>query len=178
MFSFKYTFQAKGFVVLVALLTGMLLAPADASAVSEDPNKLSYGTRIGMTMTILSREGIGTANAVIRLKHTPEDAKVFCVEYLRDSSMRCIRDVIATTKLGDRVTGNCVARTWTDMHGSNYSFHGSAKQSPEMIQKGHLSESDYLIRREGSEDFLPNYPVASYAERLEVFQHLCPGIAK
>ncbi|WP_141471672.1 hypothetical protein [Sinorhizobium sp. NG07B] len=178
MFPFNGTFQPNRFVMPLALVAGILLGPAVGSAVSEDPSKLSYGARIGMTMTIVSKEGIGTANAVIRLKHTPQDAKVFCVEYLRDDSLRCIGDVIATTKLADRVTGNCVERTWTDMHGSSYSFHGSARQSPEMIKKGLLSETDYLIRRDGDEAFLPNLSLASYAERLEIFQSLCPGIAK
>ncbi|TCN36146.1 hypothetical protein EV184_101132 [Sinorhizobium americanum] len=178
MFSFHGILQPSRFVLPVAVVTGILLGPSEGSAVSEDPSKLSYGTRIGMTMTIVAKEGIGSASAVIRLKHTPQDAKVFCVEYLRDNSLRCITDVIETTKLADRVTGNCVERTWTDMHGSSYSFHGSARQSPEMIKQGLLSETDYLIRRDGDEAFLPNLSLASYAERLETFQSLCPGIAR
>ncbi|WP_026613522.1 hypothetical protein [Ensifer aridi] len=172
-----FFFNGTRFVVPIALVTGILLAPAGGNAATENPGKLSYGSRMGMTVTIVAKEGIGTANAVIRIKHTPEDAKVFCVEYLRDPSMRCVRDVIATTKLSDRVTGNCVERTWTDTHGSSYSFHGSARQSPELMEDGSFSESDYLIRRDGDERFLPTSP-SSYYEALEVFQALCPGIVK
>lgn len=73
-------------------------------------------------------------------------------------------------KFPDRVTGDCVKRTWTDMYGDSYSFHGSAKQKPELIEQGYFSEEDFLIRRNGKGDFFP-FDTA-------VFQALCPGIAK
>nr|WP_255647514.1 hypothetical protein [Ensifer sp. IC4062] len=148
----------------------MLPILAGRSAAAEDLGKLFYGTRAGQSLTIVSKEGIGTANAVIRLKHTAQDAKSFCVGYLLDHSMRCVRQVLAEKKFADRVTGDCVKRTWTDMYGDNYSFHGSAKQQPELIKQGYFSESDYLIRRNGEERFFPF--------DTEVFQALCPGIAK
>ncbi|HXV31494.1 MAG TPA: hypothetical protein VD840_14285 [Sinorhizobium sp.] len=168
---FKYDHrQPKRLAAAAAIVTGMLPALAARSAMAEDFGKLSYGTRAGQSLTIVSKEGIGTANAVIRLKHTPQDAKNFCVGYLLDYSTRCVQRWLAEKKFADRVTGDCVKRTWTDMYGNKYSFHGSAKQQPELIEQGRFSESDYLVRRNGEEDFFPF--------DTEIFQALCPGIAK
>ncbi|WP_139812949.1 hypothetical protein [Ensifer aridi] len=72
-----FFFNGTRFVVPIALVTGILPAPAGGNAATENPGKLSYASRMGMTVTIVAKEGIGTANAVIRIKHTPEDAKVF-----------------------------------------------------------------------------------------------------
>lgn len=170
MFSTNDTRQAKPFLVVVAIVAAMLPALTGRSAAAEDLGKLSYGSRAGQWITIMSKEGIGTAHAVIRLKHTAQDAKSFCVEYMVDYSMRCVRQVLAKERFADRVTGNCVKRTWTDMHGDHYSFHGSAKLLPELIKQGRFSESDYLVRRNGEEDFFPY--------DTDVFEALCPGALK
>ncbi|MBB4183665.1 hypothetical protein GGE07_000278 [Sinorhizobium terangae] len=170
MFFTSVTRQSKRLLVAAAIMVGIFLVLTGRPAAAEDIGKLFYGTRAGQSMTIVSKEGIGTANAVIRLKHTAQDAKSFCVEYMLDHSMRCVRQVLAEKKLADRVTGDCVKRTRTDMYGDNYSFHGSAKQQPELIKQGYFSESDYLIHRNGEERFFPF--------DTEIFQALCPGIAK
>lgn len=178
MFSFTRIRRSKRSAGLISLVMCGSFPWTHGSAAAEDLGKLYYGKKAGMTVTVVSKEGIGTANAVIRIKHTENDAKAVCVDYSRDYSARCVRRVMATTKVADRVTGNCVERTWTDTHGDRYSFHGSAKQAPEMIEQMHLSESDYLIRRAGDDNFLANYGVTFYAEALDIFQTLCPGIAK
>lgn len=163
---------------LIGLLICGVFPQMTGSAAAEDLGKFYYGKKAGMTVTILSKEGIGTANAVMRIKHTENDAKAVCVKYELDYSARCVRRAMATTKVKDRVTGNCVERTWTDTYGDRYSFHGSARQAPEMLEKMFLSEDDYLIRRAGDEDFLADAGVTFYAEVLDIFQSLCPGIAR
>lgn len=48
--------------------------------------KIGYGSRAGMTVTVVSMSGLDTANAVIRTKHTQEDAESFCREYVLRAS--------------------------------------------------------------------------------------------
>src|SRR4051812_1789231 len=57
-------------IVSVLVLPGTVAAQVD--------NRIYYGSRAGMHLTTVSKQGIGTANAVILLKHTPEDAKAYC----------------------------------------------------------------------------------------------------
>lgn len=79
-------------------------------ATAEEDHSIYYGSRAGMHLTTVSKSGIGTANSVIIVKHTPKDAKAFCVEYSQDYSMACVKRTMAEVKVGDRVTADC--KTW------------------------------------------------------------------
>jgi hypothetical protein len=75
--------------ILSLALAAPLVAPGTAS--SQQDGRIYYGSRAGMHLTTVSKQGIGTANAIIMVKHTPEDAKAFCVNYALDHSMACVR---------------------------------------------------------------------------------------
>ena len=57
-----------------ALVVIALSSPAAAETIA-------YGSRAGMEVTVTSKSGIGSQNAVIRAVHTRENAKKFCLEY-------------------------------------------------------------------------------------------------
>ncbi|RVK59241.1 hypothetical protein CN155_08145 [Sinorhizobium meliloti] len=154
--------------VLVPLATTMAAASTPAHA--EDDHSIYYGSRAGMHVTTVSKSGIGTSKAVIMIKHTPKDAKAFCVEYSQDYSMACVKRTMAEVKVGDRVTANCKKRTWTDVYGHAYAFEGKATSSDLM--------ADYIVRNVASGDILDGSSASGYPVALSIFQELCPGIAK
>ncbi|MGO7446506.1 hypothetical protein ACC668_17665 [Rhizobium ruizarguesonis] len=123
-----------------------------------------------MQLTTVSKTGIGTANAVIVVKHTPKDAKAYCVGYQMDHSMACVKRAMAEVKVGDRVTGNCRKRSWTDMYGQSYAFEGPMKSTDSM--------ADYAVRDMKSGEILDGSSASGYGVALNIFQQLCPGIAK
>ncbi len=145
-----------------------LMAPA---AGAQPDDRIYYGTRAGMHLTTVGKSGIGTADAVIRVKLTAEDAKAFCVEYLQDKSPACVRQTLAEVKVADQVSGNCTTRTWTDMYGRRYAFLGVARKSDDLI-------ADYAIKDLGSGDLLDGSPASGYDIQLTIFEQLCPGVAK
>ena len=150
-------------------LVGALLISGAAGAQGDD--RIYYGSRAGMHLTTVSKQGIGTANAIIMVKHTPEDAKAFCVNYELDSSMACVKRTLANVKVGDRVTGNCVAKTWTDMSGYSFVFLGKATKSNDMM-------ADYAVKDLKTGEILNGTSASGYDREFAIFQQLCPGLAR
>ncbi|MFW8588846.1 hypothetical protein ACOJBM_40540 [Rhizobium beringeri] len=151
-------------------LSALVIVIGAVPAFAAEDHSIYYGSRAGMHLTTISKSGIGTANAVIMVKHTPKDAKAACVEYDQDNSMACVKRTMAEVKVGDRVTGNCVKRTWTDMYGQSYAFEGKPKSSDIM--------ADYAVRDLKSGEILDGSSASGYGVALTIFQQLCPGIAK
>ena len=117
------------------LLAALVLAAAVPAGAQPD-NRLHYGSRPVNVLTIVSRNGIGTADATIMIRHTPEDAKYFCVNYAQDRSPECVARLLESVKVRDRVTGDCVAKTWTDMYGKQYAFLGRATDADQVDRAG------------------------------------------
>lgn len=151
-------------IALVAAVT------ASGSSLAAEDHSIYYGSRAGMHLTTVSKSGIGTAKAVIIVKHTPKDAKAYCVEYEQDHSMACVKRTMKEVKVSDRVTANCKKGTWTDVYGQAFKFEGKARSSDLM--------ADYVVRDLASGEVLDGSSASGYPTALGVFQELCPGIAK
>ena len=154
--------------VLVLLFFFILSLQISTSALAQDDKRIYYGSRAGMQLTTISKVGIGTENAVIFLEHTPSDAKAFCVGYLLDNSMACVKHTMAAVKIGDRVAANCVKKTWTDMFGRNYAFIGKSKKSDVMMV-------DYELKELKTGEMLNG---SGYTVQLEIFKQLCPSLVR
>ena len=154
--------------VLLPLASTLAVNPFPARAA--DDHSVYYGSRAGMHLTTVSKSGIGTAKAVIIVKHTPQDAKAYCVEYEQDYSMACVKRTMAEIKVGDRVTADCKKQTWKDVYGQSYAFEGKAASADVM--------SDYVVRDVASGEILDGSSASGYPTALSIFQVLCPGIAK
>ena len=72
--------------------------------------KLYYGSRAGMTVTVASLSGINSDHAVIKTKHTKEDAIEFCREYVGNVTPKCVADELAT-RLNDEIHGDCITES-------------------------------------------------------------------
>ncbi len=120
-----------------------------------------------MEVTVVKKVGIGTANATIYTKHTAKNAKAFCIKSGMNYSQSCVDEVLATTKLKDRVTGDCVRQMWKDINGTSYSFHGRNKSSGSF-------EPEYIIKHDSGE-ILDGSNASGYFIQLATFKKLCPA---
>ncbi|MBB3937362.1 hypothetical protein [Aureimonas phyllosphaerae] len=150
-----------------AILAFVVLATGTARA---EDDEIYYGSRAGMSVTTVSKAGIGTSMAVIRVEHRPRNAKAFYVDYVLDNSMACVRKTMASVKVRDRVTADCRKRTWTDLYGERFAFLGR--------QKDRDSMADYVVKRLDTGEVLDGSSASGYPTALGIFQVLCPGIAK
>lgn len=141
----------------------ILLSAVEVLAAGQIP----YGSRVGMNVTITSLSGIGTPNAVIRVKHTRENAREFCVEYSDDRSEKCVNDKLRTTRLSDEIHGNCRNGFFTTLYGVEYQFRGKVRKR---------SEFDPLYVVVGPEGKLDGSGASGYSEALLQFQALCPAL--
>jgi hypothetical protein len=78
------------------------------------PNKLPYGSRAGMDVSVKSFKGLGTRNASIKIEHTRADANAYCVNYLlkRNNDEACIAEGLRLAFPND-VRADCVDGTFT-----------------------------------------------------------------
>jgi hypothetical protein len=156
-----------------ALISAMLLFPQMAA--SQEDDRIYYGSRVGMHLTTIAKEGIGSANAVIIVKHTPQDAKAFCVEYLQDNSMKCVKRTLADVKVADRVMGDCIKRTWTDMYGRSFVIIGRLDR-PGDAMNGYMT--DFTIKDLATGTMLDASEASGYGTEWTIFRQLCPNLVK
>lgn len=71
--------------------------------------------------SVVGMAGRDTANSVIRVRHTREDAMHSCQEYgtVQKATEECIRDELAK-RVKDVVTANCTSGEFTDFYGNRY----------------------------------------------------------
>lgn len=81
--------------------------------------KIFYGSRAGMTVTVLSMSGLDTTRSVIRTKHTREDAISFCRDYVGKVTSKCVDNELAV-RLNDEIFGNCKSGEFVDFGGNAY----------------------------------------------------------
>lgn len=148
-------------IFAIGMLTSLAISQAGAE-------QLYYGSRVGMTATVISKAGIGTENAIIAVEHTAEDAKGFCVEYILDHSMTCVRKTMVEVKVEPFVYANCKTLVWTDLHAERYAILGRRTLDDYV---------DYDVRRISDGEVLDGSSASGYATAMEIFNALCPGIA-
>lgn len=132
---------------------------------------LWYGSRVGMEVAVISKSGIGTAKAIIKIRMTKEKAAEHCTEYAGDSSAGCVKRLLKEdgARLKPTVNGNCTTGAFTDMYGYRYVFKGRNKN-----RKGEFAP-EYIIVDRKTGQVLDDSMVSGYAVALGVFEALCPN---
>ena len=148
----------------VAAAANFWLAPNIALAASE---KMPYGSRVGMDVTVISVSGINSPNASLRVKHTRSDAIKFCREYVGRVTENCIKQTLAEP-LNDYVVANCDTGEFTDFYGNRHQFLGP-----------HLNPTEefapkYRIVNLKSNEQADGSLASGYTEQLIIFHRLCP----
>jgi hypothetical protein len=150
-------------MVVGALAVAALSSPAAAA------ETIYYGSRVGMEVTVTSKSGIGSENAVIRAAHTRENAKKFCLEYARDDSEKCVRDELAVP-LSNQITADCKTGVFTTFNGQKLKFAGHNKGGAAYLAKYRIIDLPSGKPLDGTE--ASGYPVD-----IAAFIALCPGLA-
>lgn len=151
-------------------LTGFFCITCLCSSSAFASGKIYYGSRAGMTVTVVSIEGLGTAHAVIRTKHTREDAIGFCRDYVQKVTPSCIDEELAIP-LNDVISANCLKVEFVGFSGNHYRFEEKIrKQSGDMMAK-------YIIRDLSNGEVADGSSASGYPTNMGIFRALCPGIA-
>jgi hypothetical protein len=123
-----------------------------------------------MTVTVVSMEGLDTADAVIRTKHTREDAIGFCRGYVQKVTPSCIREELAVP-LNDVISANCLKGEFTDFSGNRYPYEGKGKNlTDDMMAK-------YAIRDLSTGEVADGSSASGYPTNMGIFKALCPRTA-
>jgi len=123
-----------------------------------------------MTVTVVSMEGLDTALAVIRTKHTREDAIGFCRDYVGKITTSCIQEELAVP-LNDIISANCLQGEFTDFGGNRYRYEGKAKNpTDDMMGK-------YVIRDLSTGEVADGSSASGYPTNMGIFKALCPRTA-
>lgn len=145
----------------------VILGDSRGSA-SQDRDKVYYGSRAGMQVSLVARVGLNTQHAVITVEHRREDAIAYCRDYVQKVTEQCIADELAV-KLGNKFTGDCKTGSFTTITGQTFFFlgrnrSGSASMGNEFV----IIDPDTNQPLDGS--MASGYPVA-----LPQFRALCPA---
>lgn len=76
---------------------------------------------VDLDASVVGMEGRDTAKAIVKVKHTREDARHSCLEHgvVKDVTDACIRDELAR-RTKDTITADCLAGEFTDFYGNRY----------------------------------------------------------
>lgn len=127
-----------------------------------------YGSRAGMSVTIVGVEGLGTEHAVVHTKHTPANAREFCVEYSMDKSAACVRRILQDTHLNDAIVGNCRTGEFITLTGQRIRFAGERRKSTD----DGMNPRYILI---SGREVLDGSGASGYGETLDQYNAICPG---
>lgn len=149
-------------VMVVSALAG----PAGAQALGQ----VYYGSRAGMQVDVVSREGIDSDHAVVRVEHTEADAMAYCTFYVQDSSAKCVAETMAdvAARIRDRIEGDCVTGVFTGLWGSEYRFGGRLVTPTD-------PGVDWDFREAGEVGPLDGSSASGYGVVLDQFRAICPA---
>jgi hypothetical protein len=148
---------------ILTLIIFIAAIPAYASGT------IFYGSRAGMEVTVISVEGLGTDRAVIRTKHTRENAVAFCRDYVQKVTEECVREELAKP-LNDVITANCLTGEFTDFYANRYRFVGPNRKTRDMMAKYALMDLSTRQIADGS-------MASGYPTNMAIFKALCPAQA-
>jgi len=146
--------------ILFALIGLIGVSPAFAAG------KIYYGSRVGMEVDVVGVSGIGTSHAVVRTRHTRENAKAFCEQYANDPSEECVDRELRETHLNDQIEGNCETGWYTTLYGEHLRFIGENRKRRD-------GDPRYVILSDGKP--LDGSGASGYGYDLEQFKALCPA---
>jgi hypothetical protein len=144
------------------------LAMALGAPAAHAAGRVPYGTRAGMEVEITEAAGLDTARATIKVRHTRDNAREYCTEYVLDPSDACVDEVLKDIKIPDSITADCGNGRFVDLLGRHMVFAGANLDR----DAGGVS-AEYRIFRSGEKDFLNGDMASNYPAELEQFKALC-----
>ena len=139
-----------------------------ASAPAAASGTIGYGSRAGMEVDVVAMSGIDSPHAIIRTKHTRQNAIAFCRDYIGKVTPDCIRQELAV-RLNDQVTANCPRGEFTDFQNSRYRFTGPSRDKNSMAK--------YAVISLPSGEVADGSMASGYPVNITIFKALCPSRA-
>jgi hypothetical protein len=163
-------------VLACAALAGMQCARAQSEPVATPLTSIQatmdYGDRAGMIVSIHGMEGRDTAHAVIRFRHTRDDAIAFCRDFVRNVTEDCVQDALAAeTTFKETMTANCESGEFTDFYGLRYRFLGRNPKA------GYFADNKYLVMDLATREIADGSTMSRYSINMDVYRALCPAHA-
>jgi hypothetical protein len=133
---------------------------------------MDYGARAGMEVSILGMGGRDAAHAVIRFKHTRDNAIAFCRDFVRNVTEDCVQENLAAESgFKEAITGNCDSGEFSDFQGGRYRFLGRNPKS------GYFSDNKYIIKDLATGEIADGSEISRYSINMNVYRALCPARA-
>lgn len=144
-------------------LVALVLAFATSGACAEE--KIFYGSRAGMQVTVVSSSGLDTQNAVIKTAHTREDATAYCRDYVGEVTEDCIKKEMAR-KLADSISANCPRGIFTNFWGGKVQFKGKNPEKDAPV--------NYILVDMKTGEVADGSGASDYDVNMQIFKALCP----
>ncbi len=129
--------------------------------------KFQYGSRAGMEVDVVSMSGLDTAHAIMRTRHTRENAIAFCRDYAQHITAECIKSEL-DVRLNDEVTADCDSGLFSNFFGKQYRFTGPLKKTDD-FQMAHFGIVDVA-----SGEIADGSNASGYTINMLIFKALCP----
>ncbi len=134
---------------------------------------LAWGGRAGMESTVVSKSGIDTASAVVKLKQNGEDVKRYCDYFLNaDDIPKCVDDTLKAPQ-ENTFTANCLTGEFSIYPGMSLHFLG-----PTATYAGNAKLPEYppeYIIQDGEGKIRDQFLASGYSVFIEIFRALCPS---
>lgn len=131
-------------------------------------DKIPYGTRAGMQMSIVSRHGINSTKALIKVEQRREDAEAFCRDYIGEVTEACIQEGLASDN-NHELSANCRTGQLSTITGEKLIFLG---RNPSHDTEPYANE--YTMISADTNEPLDSSMASGYSVAIVQFQELCP----
>jgi len=153
---------------------GMVLArcKVDYSTIAwqPPPREIPYGSRAGMTMSVIGASALDTRAAMLYVEHTEKDAMSFCLQYVLTADEECVERTMAENEdLETKLVADCEVGTFNTPYGGHYRFQSKNGPSAQL-------EPDFIILDVDDDNRkLDGSTASGYGTALGVFEALCPS---
>jgi len=139
-------------------------------SIARAAEKISYGSRAGMEVTVVSMLGLNSNHATIRVRHTREDATRFCSKYARKIFNKCIGEEM-DKRLNEEINADCRQGIFTDFWGGTFRFKGKNHHVE------YATDPKYVLIDLDTDATLDGSEASGYHTELGIFKALCPDLA-
>lgn len=131
---------------------------------AQTAQRIPYGSRAGMEITVTDRIGVGTSGALIIARLTKADASAYCKQYVGDTSDSCVDKYLAETHLSKSIGANCETGVFMNFYGD--------KLQVEKVNPG--KSVRYRVTNLKDRTELDGSAASGLSYNLEQFYQLCP----
>lgn len=131
---------------------------------------IGYGSRAGQEVNVISMSGLNSSHAVIKTKHTRENAVKFCLEYVQHVSRQCIEEELSLP-LKNEIHADCNTGVFVDFFGNAYRFEGRLNRTEGMEKDDFIA--NFAVRDLDTGEIEDGSLASGYPVNMGIFAALC-----